>query len=245
MRTWAVIGEQIIRHAFTQTRRNRTAFVHNARNLSATAEDLVGCALGHNRDGGEFKVAVKDLDVKHLTLNPFTYGSTRKEGRRHNFSSDRCDDSPRNESQEVTDNEPDHIRRMRKPRCCTATRQAQSPIRLSARWPRLLTIHGGLRFDGFALAAWATRVLIYLRLAYTATLGVDDKRGAARERLREAHKRKGAAANRLARADSLRRPAARQRRRAADESAYLKSTRGTGAGRKRLHVRASFGVGRK
>lgn len=171
---WTVIGEQIIRLAFERAQRDGLAFQNRHRNVSVSAQELIGVALGYYPSGGRFWVKVPDLGGLRLVLEDYQYESTHRDGRRTQFVRPGVG----------------RVGRLGPSAPSQAPRYAAMPGQIADRICHDIATfterHLGCAFDPLALAEWAARTLIHLRIAHSAALSVDCKRSDVRKELRAA-----------------------------------------------------------
>jgi hypothetical protein len=163
---WAVIAEQVVRHALLRAGRERHRALVRRNRLTWISQDLVGCGLGHDPAGEPFPIDLADLGM--LKLGKFDYASVHREARRTCFAPARA-----------------------------GSRSARDPFLYAA--PPIVgakelkrdivnfeRLHPDLAFDALAIAEWAVRILIFLRVALAASKSLDRRRGSARSKLHAA-----------------------------------------------------------
>ncbi|MDN3627943.1 hypothetical protein [Methylobacterium isbiliense] len=169
---WTVLGEQIIRFAFERAQRDGTDFQHRHRNVAASAEGLIGLALGYYPSGTRFE-ARKFANLS-LVLERFRFKTTHDSARKRQFL-------------RATSTRYAHLGG-RAP--TQAPRYAKMPGQIAETIKQDIAAftdrYAGNPFDPRALAAYTATVLVHLRIAHSAALSIDRKRSAAREALRKA-----------------------------------------------------------
>ncbi|BDL38634.1 hypothetical protein [Methylorubrum sp. GM97] len=174
IQAWTVIGEQIIRFAFERAQRDGLAFQNRHRNVSASAKGLIGVALGYYPSGGQSWVKVPDRSDLRLVLERYEFQSTHRDGRKTQFVRPGAG----------------RIGRLGPSAPSQAPRYAAMPGQVANQISHDIAAftdrHPGCDFDPLAIAEWAAKILIQLRIAHSAALSVDRTRSNAGKALRAA-----------------------------------------------------------
>lgn len=169
---WTVLGEQIIRFAFEQAQRDGTDFQHRHRNVAASAEGLIGLALGYYPSGKRSED--RKFANLSLALERFRFKTTHDSARKRQFLRATSARYAQLGGRAPTQ----------------APRYAEMPGQIAETIKQDIAAftdrYVGYRYDPRALAAYTARILIHLRIAHSAALSIDRKRSAAREALRKA-----------------------------------------------------------
>lgn len=174
IQAWTVIGEQVIRFAFERAQREGTAFQNRHRNVSASAKGLIGAALGYYPSGARFWVKVTDMGDLRLVLERYEFESTHRDGRKTQFLRRGAGRTGRRGLSAPSQS----------PRY--AAMPGQIADRISHDIATFADRHPGCGFDPLAIAEWAAKVLVHLRIAHSAALSVDRSRSAVCKKLRAA-----------------------------------------------------------
>lgn len=174
IQAWTVIGEQVIRLAFERAQREGLAFRNRHQIIRESSEGLIGIALGYYPSGRQFEITLPEFANAELALGRFKYEATHHDGRKTQFVRPGLSRSKYLGSRAWS----------QKPRY--AAMPASISESISDEIGRFVDLHPNCAFDPMALAKWVTEIVRTLRIAHSASLSVDGKRAAARERLRRA-----------------------------------------------------------
>lgn len=167
IRAWSVIAGQTARHAFERTERMGAHAWPDENARSRQAEDIIGCALGYRPGGTTFDIGVPAMEISRLALEAFQLKSLIDNARRSDFAPMAANDEERK-----------------------GFSYSNSPREITGELWRnineLERLFPDLRFDGFAIAAWAGAILVKLRIAYSMMVIVDRQRAEVRDRLVDA-----------------------------------------------------------
>jgi hypothetical protein len=190
MQAWTVIGEQIIRLTFERAQQERLAFCNRNQDVSASAENLIGCALGYYPSDAHFdiiytqseyeisnqshdEIITQPRDILTLLLEHYDYETIDREARDKRFAWSGYGSKGGGLS---TPSQSPHF----------AAMPGQIVEVLSHDIAVFTDQYPGCRFDYLALAEWTAKILIHLRIAHSAALSVDRKRSAAGKSMRAA-----------------------------------------------------------
>lgn len=167
IRTWAVISEQVVRHAFKRANEAGTAFRHRHLKLKKPSEKLVEYFLGYYPSGNSVDTPIPNRKVRRVVLENFKFETTRSEARGVLF--------PKR-----------GVTRRDMQKSFYSDRAEVISLEIKRDISNFERLNPSLRFDHLAVALWNLDVLLWLRLAYSIARNTDRKRSASREDLLEA-----------------------------------------------------------
>lgn len=167
IRSWTVVSEQTVRHAFTRAQNAGKAFCNRNTDLTRIPKEMVEYFLGYYPSGALADTAVPDKNVTRLAMNSFKFENTHSEGRDNLFPGQGASIADR--------------------RACFYGDSAEIvSAQIESNIEHFERLNPGCRFDALAIASWNLRILLWLRLAYSLAMSMDAKRSAARRELLEA-----------------------------------------------------------
>jgi hypothetical protein len=164
IRSWTVVSEQAVRHAFTRAQKGGRAFRNRNADLTRIPKEMVEYCLGYYPSGALADTAIPDKDVTRLAMRAFKFETTHSEARDSLFPGQGASIADRRAC--FYGDSPEII-----------SAQIESDIEHFER------LNPGCRFDALAIASWNLKILLWLRLAYSLAMSVDAKRSAAAKEL--------------------------------------------------------------
>lgn len=168
---WTVIGTEIIRSAFKRAQRDGRCFRNRNSNALASAQRLIGVALGYYPSGAPFWIKVPDMADLRLRLEHYYYKSSHIDGRKT----------------QLAQRGSKRVGRLGLGASSQSPRYSATRKQISARIHHDIATfsdrHPGCDFDPLAIAEWTAKIIIYLRIAYSASLSVDSRRSEERMKL--------------------------------------------------------------